>query len=232
MNLVVTRDGRSRAGWASLGLHRAGFRFWPIALVLPVLVIAAAEAVVAVTGLTHGDLSALPSPPDLVIGYVIVLLFSLGEEIGWRGYLLPLLQDMRETRRFAAAEVGFIHGLWHLPITFVVAGAYLTDGNRWLTVPLFLGVLTTAGVIYGWLRDVSGSVWPAAATHAAFNLALGIAVDTRPTGDIDTVVLLGRETGLATLGFLVIVAIAVTARSENVRTMVPGWSRQVSRSWT
>jgi hypothetical protein len=31
MLLVVTRDGFSRAGWASLGLHRAGLNGWPLA---------------------------------------------------------------------------------------------------------------------------------------------------------------------------------------------------------
>src|SRR4051812_30180544 len=32
MLLVVTRDGHSRNGWASLGLHHAGFRGWPVAI--------------------------------------------------------------------------------------------------------------------------------------------------------------------------------------------------------
>ena len=209
MQLVVTRDGRTRAGWAGLGLRHAAFRVWPIAIALPVAILAASEGVVALTGLTHGDVSALPGAPDLAIGAVVTALFCLGEEIGWRGYLLPLLQ--RDGRPAPALRTGFLHGLWHLPIVFVVPGAYLTDGNRWLTVPLFLAVLTTAGALYGWLRDVSGSIWPAVVTHGAFNFVLNIAVDTRPTNDLDTVALIGHETGVATLGLLVLSAVFLSA---------------------
>jgi uncharacterized protein len=35
MLLVVTRDGRSRQGWRSLGLHRLGLRLWWIAILGP-----------------------------------------------------------------------------------------------------------------------------------------------------------------------------------------------------
>jgi membrane protease YdiL (CAAX protease family) len=208
MQLVVTRDGWTRAGWRGLGLRHAGFRVWPIAIAAPVAVLAVSEGIVALTGLTHGDLAALPSLPDVVIGLVITGVFCLAEEIGWRGYLLPLLQ--RDGRPAAALRTGFLHGLWHLPIVFVVPGAYLTDGNRWLTVPVFLAVLTTAGALYGWMRDVTGSVWPAVVTHAVFNMTLNVVADTRPTTDIDTVVLLGRETGIATLGALVVAAVFLT----------------------
>jgi membrane protease YdiL (CAAX protease family) len=210
MNLVVTRDGWSRDGWRTLGLSRPAFRWWPVAIAIPAAVIVVSEGVVALTGLTHGDLSALQSPPDIVINFVVVALFCLAEEIGWRGYLLPLLQ--RDGRPVPALRVGFVHGLWHLPVTFIVAGAYLTDGNRWLTVPVFLAVVTTAGALYGWLRDVSGSIWPVVVTHAAFDVALNIAVDTRPAADVDTVALLGRETGIATLGVLIVAALLLTAR--------------------
>src|SRR5215212_6828602 len=35
MLLVVTRDGYSREGWKSLGLHRLGLKAWWIAFLLP-----------------------------------------------------------------------------------------------------------------------------------------------------------------------------------------------------
>src|SRR6187401_205894 len=41
MMLVVTRDGYSKAGWASLGLHRLGLRFWALALLGPLVVMSA-----------------------------------------------------------------------------------------------------------------------------------------------------------------------------------------------
>ena len=42
MLLVVTPDGYHKAGWAQLGLHHAGFRYWPIALLAPMAVLVAA----------------------------------------------------------------------------------------------------------------------------------------------------------------------------------------------
>ena len=44
MLLVVTREGWSRRGWASLGLHRAGLRSWPVAVAVPLLVVAVGAA--------------------------------------------------------------------------------------------------------------------------------------------------------------------------------------------
>jgi uncharacterized protein len=37
MLLVITPDGYHRAGWAELGLQRAGFRYWPLLCSLQVL---------------------------------------------------------------------------------------------------------------------------------------------------------------------------------------------------
>ena len=41
MLLVITPDGYHKAGWAQLGLHRAGFRYWPLALLAPAAVLVA-----------------------------------------------------------------------------------------------------------------------------------------------------------------------------------------------
>jgi hypothetical protein len=46
MLLVVTRDGYSRAGWPSLGLHRLGIKAWPLAVLVPLAVIGIASGVV------------------------------------------------------------------------------------------------------------------------------------------------------------------------------------------
>lgn len=220
MQFVVTRDGYHRDGWRSLGLSRSGLRFWPIAVAAPLLVLIASESVVGLTGLTNLDSSAFPSAVDLLIGLAVLIVFSFFEEIGWRGYMLPLVSRHEGPR--PAMVVGFLHGLWHLPIVFIVSGAYLTEGNRWLTVPVFLAVLTTAGALYGWLRYRSGSVWPAVITHAVFNLAVGIIADAWTTTRPDTVALVGRETGIATLGFLVLAAIAFYAwrRAPQAQPMV------------
>jgi hypothetical protein len=50
MLLVVTRDGYSVSGWASLGLHRAGVSVWPLAVLGPLAVIGVAYSIVWSTG--------------------------------------------------------------------------------------------------------------------------------------------------------------------------------------
>jgi membrane protease YdiL (CAAX protease family) len=98
---------------------------------------------------------------------VATLTFSLGEEIGWRGYLLPKLaasvgrQAWDGTHRAAARSVSHAH---HLPHALLHP-----DGNRWVLVPLFLVALTVGGLLYGYLRLSTNSVWPASLAHSAHN---------------------------------------------------------------
>ena len=113
MLLVVTRDGRRRAGWAELGLHRAAFRVasWRSSPHPPSPQYPA--GLVWLLGLVSwhvtGDFLI-----DLVLNIAIISMFAVFEEVGWRGYMLPKLAPV--VRRGAAALVGFLHGLWHLPL--------------------------------------------------------------------------------------------------------------------
>lgn len=222
MQFVLTRDGRSRAGWRPLALGRAGFRYWPLAVAMPLVVLAGSEGIVGLTGLTRADTASFPSAIDLAINFLVLVGFCFFEELGWRGYLQPLVGQVVGKGLRSGLLVGFLHGLWHLPIVFLVAGAYLTEGNRWLTVPIFLGVLTSAGALYAWLRERSGSVWPAVITHAAFNLFVGVVADAFVTSDPDRVALIGRETGVATLGMLVLAVVVFYASP-----VLPGRSGRV-----
>src|SRR6476619_6764690 len=53
MMLVVTRDGYSKAGWATLGLHRLGLRWWLLALIGPLAVMSAVYGIVWNTGMAQ-----------------------------------------------------------------------------------------------------------------------------------------------------------------------------------
>ena len=58
--------------------------------------------------------------------------------------------------RLAPALVGFLHGVWHLPLMLLTT-AYNPVGDRFIVVPLFLAVLTAAGILYGYPRDAFGA---------------------------------------------------------------------------
>ena len=197
MQLVVTRDGWRRSGWAKLGMGRLGTRVWGIAVGLPLAILFVSETIVRLTGLTTWH---LPSGMDTLLrvgDLPILLAFCFVEEIGWRGYLGPLLAA--DGWRAPHLRTGLLHGVWHLPLVFIATDGYLTEGNRWMIVPIFLAVMTCAGQLYGWLREVTGSVYPAVVTHAAFNFGLGFAVLCVATDNPDAVAALGREAGIVTL---------------------------------
>jgi len=176
MLLVVTRDGYSRAGWADLGLHRLGRKAWAFALLAPLPVLLFSYGVVWSTGVAR---LALPPPSssslvvsvlsfliNLVLSLVISVFLGLGEEVGWRGYLLPRLVPLGPLQ--AMLLTGLLQGFFHLPL-ILLTPFYHGDGNRLIVIPLFLLTLTLAGIIYGYLRLTTDSVWPAALMHSAFN---------------------------------------------------------------
>jgi hypothetical protein len=93
MPLVVTRDGYSKEGWKSLGLHRLGLNVWWIAFGATFLITVAASAIVWATPLAS---FALPEGgiADPVLSFFIffgmtVVWFGLAEEIGMRGSCNP-----------------------------------------------------------------------------------------------------------------------------------------------
>lgn len=140
----------------------------------------------------------------LVITIVINSVFAVLEEIGWRGYLLPHFGN--ESRIGAALVVGFLHGVWHLPLMLMTI-AYNPAGIRLLTVPVFLAVLTGAGVIYAYLRWRSGSLWPVIIAHGTINAVLGTFSEASTTPDPAAAAYLTGETGIFTLAGVVIVAV-------------------------
>jgi membrane protease YdiL (CAAX protease family) len=148
----------------------------------------------------------------------LLLIPCLFEEIGWRGYLGPLLAA--DGRRAPHLRTGLLHGIWHLPLVFLVTDGYLAEGHRWIIVPVFLAVMTCAGQIYGWLRESTGSVYPAVVTHAAFNFGLSVAALCTITENPDAVAEMGREAGIATL--VVIIAAALWVSTWGTRTAPVG----------
>lgn len=103
------------------------------------------------------------------LGAFINLIPALGEELGWRGWLLPKLMPLGTLP--ALLIMGVIWGLWHAPL--VLLGYNYPDSPGWLGVTAMVGMCTLVGAVFGWLRLRSGSVWPAAPAHAAFNATAG-----------------------------------------------------------
>jgi len=212
MLLVVTRDGFSREGWKSLGLHRLGLKAWWIPLLLPLGVSVVATAVVWATPLASFVVPERGMGTTM-LGFAITvvlatLTLSLGEELGWRGYLLPRLLGVGRTR--ALVLVGLIWAAWHVPLIFLTP-LYHANGNRLLVLCLFVATIVAGSFFFGYLRIWTGCVWPASIAHSAHNAAWGtlgaftvasspVVVNQYLVGDSGILILIGTVVGAVWLG--------------------------------
>ncbi len=105
----------------------------------------------------------------ILIGPVINLLPTMGEELGWRGYLLPKLRGMVSDRA-ALVITGLIWGVWHAPI-IAVGHNYGTDytGYPWVGILTMIVFCVSLGIIEGYFTLCVGSALPAGIIHSAVN---------------------------------------------------------------
>ena len=104
--------------------------------------------------------------PVTVIGVFGALLTAAGEEIGWRGFLLPELRRNFGMNR-ALVISSLIWCAWHLPL--LIFGDYMEGAPLWYKVPAFILCIFPVGIMAGLLTFRTDSIWPAAFLHAAHN---------------------------------------------------------------
>ena len=125
-----TPRGKRRELWGSFGLNRSGKQTWVFALVVPMLMAASAYGVALVMDvaqLREFEITAAGFGSwslNLVATLAFMSVLFLAEEIGWRGYMLPRVQQLTSRRR-AAVLTGFVHGCFHLPLILIA-----TTGRR------------------------------------------------------------------------------------------------------
>lgn len=117
-----------------------------------------------------------------IIGPVINIIPTLGEELGWRAYLLPKLRLLFSDRG-ALVITGTIWGLWHAPV-IVMGHNYGTSymGYPWLGILMMVVFCVWLGIIEGYAAIKLNSVIPAAMIHSAVNAGAGLAVIMAKSG--------------------------------------------------
>ena len=92
---------------------------------------------------------------------------ALGEEIGWRGFLVP---ELSKTFSFTSTALisGLVWALWHYPI--LIFGDYNAGTATWYALTCFTVMVVADSFIMAWLRLRSGSLWTGALLHASHNL--------------------------------------------------------------
>jgi membrane protease YdiL (CAAX protease family) len=160
---VAVAIGRGGELVARITQWRLRLGWYAVALLGPGVLYVAAVALNALLGGTPSRLPELS--PTLLVGLVLVFGFDLltnGEEIGWRGLLLPCLLE-RYSLLEASLLVGVVSAAWHLPY-------FLWVGHPLASTPLAaFAVFTLAGsVILTWLyRGAGHSAVPAILVHLA-----------------------------------------------------------------
>ena len=139
----------------------------PPAAVLGVYLLAATVGIgIEGTGLLSNALIGAAGP------LLLASMLAFGEEVGWRGFLWPLLRT-RYGFLLTALAVGVVWWIYHVP--FVFLGWYGTVSG----LPAFTVALAGFTLFVGVITDRSRSVWPSVLAHGGWNalVATTFAVD-------------------------------------------------------
>lgn len=99
-----------------------------------------------------------------IVNGIFVSFAALGEELGWRGYMMPKLLKLMDAK-WAVPVGGIIWGIWHWPMIYMGHNF----GFGYLGYP-FTGfaamcVMSVAiGTILTYVTCRTGSIWPAGST--------------------------------------------------------------------
>jgi membrane protease YdiL (CAAX protease family) len=148
---------------------RAGLQWYAVALFIFLVIWLAAYSFLY-NGAPISNLAANPVLllsaflPNVIMGLLIP---SIGEEPGWRGFALPHLQAAYGPI-LGTTILGALHGIWHLPAFFTpLLGPFTVNG--FIT---FVLTATAGTFIYTWVfNNTRGSVWMAMVLHASSNAA-------------------------------------------------------------
>ena len=152
-------------------------RWYVIAFGAPAVIIIVAIALHVVSGSDALASASFPLPDTLLalLSLLAIRFFAgggLGEELGWRGFMLPQLQQ-RHDALTASLYIGVFHGLWHLPAQGVFGTIVLT------------AFTTAGGIAATWMfNSTKGNVLVVALMHAAFNAYVSFSEVVAP--DLDS----------------------------------------------
>ena len=176
--LLVTRL-EGEAGWRGLlgrlDPRRTRLSWLAFGALAPVALYAIAVVLLGLGGQGWPrlrDFGASREYPELgrsVYWLANLVFYGLGEEIGWRGYLLPRLQR-RMGARAAACVVTVIWALWHLPLFAFAAGMRAMGPAE--IVGWFLSLLT-GSFLLTWILNSSGSIVAVALFHGVLDITMG-----------------------------------------------------------
>jgi len=178
--IIATYYGGGRAALISLLRRAVGLRapivFWLYALCLPLIWQFCSRALYGLLhgGIGHVDLTALTGFGATPVLFLF-LTGPLGEELGWRGFLLPSLLRQRPAL-LASIILGAIWALWHLPLYY----------RSWVMTPwkgpdFLIAVICFAILLTGLYIATHGNLLLCMIMHWMINAAQQIGKNMFPT---------------------------------------------------
>ncbi|OJF12522.1 hypothetical protein BG844_20130 [Couchioplanes caeruleus subsp. caeruleus] len=176
-----------RQGFADVSFRFYLRRSWPWYLtvwLMPVAVGGLAYSAAWMTGMVDmaagvgGAAVARTVLGALTVGVPLAALTALGEELGWRGFLVPRLAQAGAPRPALMTAVAW--WLFHVPL--ILGGVYASGSRPWLHALIFGIVILSLSGLAGWSRLATGSVWPAVLLHSSWNAVIQSAFDASTAG--------------------------------------------------
>jgi membrane protease YdiL (CAAX protease family) len=146
---------------------RVPARWYVVAVLGPIVLTATAFGGWVATGGSAPPADALAQWTLLPVFFVYILLAGGGvdEELGWRGYALPRLQQ-RYGALIASVILGLFWAGWHIPAWFTQG-----SGQNVISFPAFVVNVTAAAIIFTWLYNSTGASLPVVIlAHTIFDL--------------------------------------------------------------
>ncbi|PPF27609.1 CPBP family intramembrane metalloprotease domain-containing protein [Rathayibacter tritici] len=162
---------------------------------------------------------------SIPIGTAVNSVLAFGEEVGWRGWLLPALLPLGTWP--ALIMTGVLWGAWHAPI--ILLGYNFGEANL-VGVGLMIVATTLIGVLVGWLRIRSESLWPAVFAHGALNAAGGLVTLFAAQGKSVDPILAGPLGAGSWIAFTIVLIVLVLTRQLPHRRSTLGKGSSGSRS--
>jgi len=146
--------------FSKMALRKVYYKWYLLAFFTPLIICITSFTIISLICYQEFVFPALDYPLDTYLLFLfLIVLGSIGEEIGWRGFMLPLLLR-KHSYLVSSILIGIFWGAWHLQFQ---AGIWVFFIYMLLTIEM--------SVVISWLCEkTQGNIVAAIIMHSSFNL--------------------------------------------------------------